>query len=248
MQDQSALTQAWAWIELGDMKAINKSSNKAFAICKRLKSTVHVCFCYSDFYYTFKKKDTCSQSMRTPYPIPNIYTNFYLNHVVDCHCACVSFCMKCVHVSGCYGHLYPMPKLQTTGYYQSHIYAWNGITKEAIVHSSNEIVNLWSTWIDMQIFWCTYKHRSHHAHIQHSSHPTTTNSLVYKFNYAWFGIERSWNCEFYINDWEFHNIRTSTTMINIANKTQSISVFHRKSKLFPVRVFISRLLISYYLF
>lgn len=38
------------------MKAINKSSNKAFAICKRLKSTVHVCFCYSDFYYTFKKR------------------------------------------------------------------------------------------------------------------------------------------------------------------------------------------------
>lgn len=104
----------------------------------------------------------------------SIWTRLLLSivFVFVLECEMCSFCVA-MDVFSCdirdIDVVYPMPKLQITGYYQSHIYAWNGITKETIVYtlitsasassSRDEIVNLWPTWIDMQIT---------DAHIHHS--------------------------------------------------------------------------------
>lgn len=109
-----------------------------------------------------EKKDTCWQSIcLTPYP--HTYTDVSFESSVCVCLKCVCFVLLWtffIYIAA----IYPMPKLQTTGYYQSHIYAWDGITKETIVHSSSslwdKIANLWSTWIDMQIF-DAHTHQSH---------------------------------------------------------------------------------------
>lgn len=121
-------------------------------VWSQLSMSMFVCFFIIILTFTrYFKRDTCSgKACEQLQTLPTFEPRRRLSL-----CICV-----CVYVLCCYGLFYMVcvPNVETSNnrYHRiSHIYAWNGITKDGrsdCTHSFNEIANLSSTWIDMQIF------------------------------------------------------------------------------------------------